>query len=54
MRIQAYFFEKNWNESIIYANQASDISATNLWATNLVFNHENGKWYRIYRKTKSI
>ena len=51
--MQAYFFGNNWKESIIYANPAKDTKGTNLWATNLVFNHENGKWYEYIVKHPS-
>ncbi|WP_414151098.1 prepilin-type N-terminal cleavage/methylation domain-containing protein [Acetobacterium carbinolicum] len=50
LRVQAYFFGNNWKESIIYSNPAKDTTGTNLWATNLVFNHENGKWYEYIVK----
>lgn len=50
LRIQPYFFGTKWDESIIYANTAKDTAGSNLWATNLVFNHENGKWYEYIVK----
>ncbi len=50
LRIQPYFFGDKWSESIIYANPAKDMTGTNLWSTNLVYNHENGKWYEYIEK----
>lgn len=53
LRIQPYFFGSKWSESIIYANPAKDTSATNKWKTNLVFNHDNGKWYEYIEKNSN-
>ena len=53
LRIQPYFFGTKWDESIIYTNKAKDTTSSNLWATNLVFNHENGKWYEYIVKHPS-
>lgn len=53
LRIQPYFFGTKWDQSIIYTNTAKDTSGSNLWATNLVFNHENGKWYEYIVKHPS-
>ncbi|MBC3899900.1 prepilin-type N-terminal cleavage/methylation domain-containing protein [Acetobacterium malicum] len=53
LRIQPYFFGTTRHkptESIIYANTAKDTTGNNLWETNLVFNHENGKWYEYIVK----